>query len=146
MKDGVDFEFTEESTSDLSFVARGRRGEDALIAASEALLAATLEEPDQVRATCRVELVLEEADLDLLLLRFLNELIYLRDARGLLLRGQSARLVAVESGYRLEMELAGEPWCPARHVGAMEVKAATAHGLALRPVADGWEARATLDV
>lgn len=47
---------------------------------------------------------------------------------------------------RLEAELVGEPWSQERHAPANEVKAATAHGLTLRRVDGGWEARATLDV
>lgn len=50
------------------------------------------------------------------------------------------------SGERLVAELPAEPWCPERYAPGAEVKAATAHGLALRPVDGGWEARATLDV
>jgi len=142
----VDFEFVEGSTSDLSFVARGDSCEQALMAASEALLAATVEDPASVcdRVTRRVELA--EPDLDLLLLRFLNEIVYLRDAEGLLLRARRLRLDRDAQGHRIEAELAGEPWCRDRHSPAAEVKAVTAHQLALRQMDGHWEARATLDV
>jgi SHS2 domain-containing protein len=141
-----DFEFVEGATSDLSFVARGGSCEQALKAAVEALLAATVEEPAavQARVTRRVEI--EEADLDLLLLRLLNELVYLRDAERLLLRARTLSLERSPAGHRLRAELVGEPWSPDRHVPASEVKAATAHGLSLRRNDGGWEARATLDV
>jgi SHS2 domain-containing protein len=140
------FEFVEGATSDLSFVARGESCEAALAAAAEALLAATVEDPAGVEAreTRRVELA--APDLDLLLLRFLNELVYLRDAERLLLRARHIRVVREGERVRLEAELVGEPWCAGRHLTAGEVKAATAHGLSLGPCAQGWEARATLDV
>jgi SHS2 domain-containing protein len=140
------FEFVEGATSDLAFVARGATCEQALVAATRALLAATVEEPEAVRATLRRDVTLEEPDLDLLLLRLLNELVYLRDAEGLLLFARRVRIEQGPHGPRLEAELAGEPWDAARHHPAGEVKAATAHGLALREGAGGWEARATLDV
>ena len=146
MKPASGFEFVEDATSDLSFVARGATCEEALGAASEALLAATVEDPGSVRDTLARSVDLVEADLDLLLLRFLNELVYLRDAEGLLLRARRVRLSAVPGGHRIHADLVGEPWCASRHEPAGEVKAATAHGLALRPADGRWEARATLDV
>jgi SHS2 domain-containing protein len=140
------FEFVEGATSDLAFVARGESCEAALAAAAEALLAATVEDPAGVepRELRRIELA--APDLDLLLLRLLNELVYLRDAERLLLRARHLRVTRERDGVRLEGELAGEPWRAGHHVSAGEVKAATAHGLSLRPTASGWEARATLDV
>jgi len=140
------FEFVEGATSDIAFRARGASVEEALAAAAEALLAATVEDPGTVADTERRRLVLEEPDLDLLLLRFLNELVYLRDAEGLLMRAGSLR-VTRPNGPRLEGELCGEPIDPDRHALWAEVKAATAHDLGLHPrEAGGWEARATLDV
>jgi SHS2 domain-containing protein len=146
------FEFVEGATADLAFVARGEGPGGALRAAAEALLAATVEDPAAVSTRTTRRVVLDAADWDLLLLRLLNELVYLRDAEGLLLRVAEARTDAAGGRVHLEAELAGEPWSLDRHRPAAEVKAATAHGLALRPVegADGrdgaWEARATLDV
>ncbi|HXV36863.1 MAG TPA: archease, partial [Myxococcota bacterium] len=74
------FEFVEGATSDLSFRARGPTLEDAFAGAAQALLAATVEQPDAVEPRERRHLTLEEPDLELLLARFLNELVYLRDA------------------------------------------------------------------
>jgi len=145
-RDGRAFEFVEGATSDIAFRARGASAEEALAAAAEALLAATVEDPATVRDTERRPLVLKEPDLDLLLLRLLNELVYLRDAEGLLLRAGTLRVGRDAGGVRLEGELRGEPVDPDRHALWAEVKAATAHDLALRPHAGGWEARATLDV
>ncbi len=141
-----DFEFVEGATSDLAFVARGATEEEALVAASEALLAATLEDPASVADDVSRQVKLEEGDLDLLLLRLLNELVYLRDAEGLLLRARRVRLVRGPDAIRLEAELAGEHIDRARHRLTTEVKAATAHGLCLEPTDGGWRARATLDV
>jgi SHS2 domain-containing protein len=140
------FTFVEGATSDLSFVARGATCEEALCAAAEALLAATVEDPARVGGSVTRTVRLEETELDLLLMGFLNELVYLRDAEGLLLRPRRLHLERVGEGGRLEAELVGEPWDPARHEAAGEVKAVTAHGLALRATPEGWEARATLDV
>lgn len=141
------YEFTEEVTSDISFVARGATPEAAFEAASEALLAATLEDPGAVASRETLRLELEEPDLELLLLRFVNELVYLRDARDLLLRARSLRITRDGDAVGLTAELAGETIDRDRHRLALDVKAATAHGLAVvRDDRGGWEARVTLDV
>jgi SHS2 domain-containing protein len=139
------FEFVEGATSDLTFVARGRTPEAVFVAAAAALLAATVEEPEQVGATVRRRFVAEEPALDLLLLSCLNELVYLRDAEGLLMRVDAVRIERGEP-LRLEAELVGESLDPARHRLAADVKAATAHGLWVGEAGPGWEARVTLDV
>jgi SHS2 domain-containing protein len=139
------FEFVEGSTSDLAFVAQDPTREGVFAAAAEALLAATLEEPDAVRSELRRTVALEEPALDLLLLRWLNELIYLRDAEQLLLRPRHVAL-REDGGAHLEAELEGERVDPRRHRFATEVKAATAHGLWVGQRDGGWEARVTLDV
>ncbi len=87
----------------------------------------------------------DEPDLELLLLRLLDELVFLRDARGLLLHveeievapGPPARLAGILSGARLDRQL--------RAIRS-EVKAATAHGLRVARAPAGWEAGVTLDV
>jgi SHS2 domain-containing protein len=139
------FEFVDAVTSDLAFVARGATTGETFAAAAQALLAATVEDPARVeeREVRRIELV--EPDLELLLLRFLNELVYVRDAELLLLRPRTVQ-VWLESEARLEAELAGEQIDPSRHRLAADVKAATAHDLSVAKTPRGWEARVTLDV
>lgn len=142
---GGRFEFVEGATSDLAFVASGDTLEEVFAAASRALLDATLETPTRLEPRLRRGLRLEEPDLELLLLRFLNELVYLRDAEELLLVAESLRVVP-GAPARLDATLAGERLDPARHALGSEVKAATAHQLDVHREADGWHAAVTLDV
>jgi SHS2 domain-containing protein len=145
MSDAGAFEFVEGPSGDLSFVARGPTLEAVFAAAAEAFLAATLEEAASVEVRERRELALEEPDLELLLLRFVNQLVFLRDAAELLVRPERLRLTH-DGVARLEATLAGERIDPRRHVLRSDVKAATAHGLRVAESAGGWEARLTLDV
>jgi len=142
---GPAFDFVEGATGDLAFEARGESLEALFAAAAEALLAATVAEPGAVEPRRRVAVRLAEPDLELLLLRFLGELIFLRDARGLLLRAGRLR-IAADGEARLEGELAGEPIDRARHRLEADVKAATAHGLRVAREAGVWRASVTLDV
>jgi SHS2 domain-containing protein len=139
-------EFLDDVTSDLAFVARGGSLEAAFAAAAEAVLEATVENPEDVVDRVEARIELEEPDVELLLLAFLNELVFLRDARGWLLRARDLQ-IAVEPGRAtLEARVAGEPMDFGRHRPAAEVKAATAHGLRVRSNANQWEVAVTLDV
>lgn len=139
------FEFVDSVTSDLSFVASGESLGEVFARCGDALLAATLENPEALEGRETRRLELRDRHADLLLLRFLNELIYLRDAEDLVLRPLR---VDVENGdgFELRAELAGEPLDLARHRIGSEPKAATAHGLAVERAKGGWRAAVTLDV
>jgi SHS2 domain-containing protein len=140
------FEFLEDVTSDLCFAAWGATLSDVFAAAAEALLDATVEQRETLRAVELRRLELVEPDLELLLLRFLNELIYLRDAELLLLRPRMLRVEARPGEARLVAELVGERLDRARHHLLSDIKAATAHGLALVRDGDRFRATVTLDV
>jgi SHS2 domain-containing protein len=142
----TEFEFLDEVTSDLCFVARGASLPDVFAAAAEALLDATVEHRETLGSVEVRQLELGEPDLELLLIRFLNELIYLRDAQALLLRPRELRVEAGPSEARLVAELVGERLDPARHHLRSDVKAATTHGLALAREGDRFRATVTLDV
>jgi len=139
------YEFVEGATSDLAFVAQAATLDALFAMASEALLAATVEDPSGVAPSERRTVSLTEPDLELLLLRFLNELVWLRDAKGLLLRAESVH-VTRQGDAQLEATLVGEPLSRTRHVLAADVKAATAHALRIEGRPEGFEARVTLDV
>lgn len=139
------FEFVEGATGDLAFVARGATPEAVFAAAAEALLAATVEDPERVGGGVRRLVALAEPELDLLLLRWLDELIWLRDAEQLLARAGRLTVQRAGEAWRLDGELHGEPIGPGHQLRS-EVKAATAHGLRVGRIGTGWEARVTLDV
>jgi len=143
--DAGGFEFVEGPTGDLSFVARAPTLEGLFRSAAEAFLAVTLEDASTLETRERRELTLEEPDLELLLLRFVNELVFLRDASELLLRPERLR-VTQDGVARLAATLAGERIDRRRHDLRSDVKAATAHRLRVAETPEGWEARLTLDV
>jgi SHS2 domain-containing protein len=139
------FEFVDSVTSDLSFVARGPTLEAVFRAAGEAVAAATIEDLTSLEERTTRSVHLRDTELDMLLLRFINELIFLRDAEGLLLVPRRVHIER-DGEIALEAEFSGEPLDPQRHTLASEVKAATAHGLRVIRAGEGWEASVTLDV
>src|SRR5262249_42759218 len=79
-----------------------------------------------------------------LLLGWLNELIFRCETQHRLYRRFDVRVGG--SGHGLEATIAGEPIDRDRHVLDHEVKAATRHGLVVRPEAGGWLAEVILDI
>ena len=98
----------------------------------------------EARERRRIELA--NPALDLLLFDFLGELIYYKDAEGLLLDLESLAVQGGPGGYRLVAEAAGEAMDPARHELGLDVKAVTLHHLAVERVPLGWQATVVLDV
>jgi len=143
------FEYLEDDvTSDVSFRASAESLEQLFADAVDALTGAMVETLDGVRPRQRRAVAVEAAALDLLLLRLLEEVVFLKDSEGLLLRAES---VAVEPGAggapaRAHAVLAGERIDRARHEMLADVKAVTLHGLSVERRDGGWQARVTLDV
>jgi SHS2 domain-containing protein len=86
------------------------------------------------------------ADATRLMLRFLEELVFYKDARQLLRRATDVHIERGELGYTGRATLVGEPIDPAKHELDADVKAVALHGLAVRRTEAGWEAEVTLDV
>jgi SHS2 domain-containing protein len=101
-------------------------------------------DPGTVGASERLAVNVESpsGEHDLLLVAWLNELLYLFETRRILF---SEFRVLELAGGALRAEVAGETMGP-RHVVCGGVKAATYHALRLEHTADGWQAEVILDV
>jgi len=143
----VPFEYLEDGvTSDVTFHAWGRDLDELFRAAADATVQVMVESLESIRPAETRRLCLHAEALDLLLLRFLNEQIFLKDADGLLLRAATVHIDTSSDGYDLRAELRGEPIDPVRHDLLADVKAVTLHGLSVEKVEAGWRAQVTLDV
>ena len=133
-------------TSDVTFHAWGATLDAAFAAAVDATTAAMVADLDAVRAVERRTVAVEAEALDLLLLRLLDEVIFLKDTASLLLRAESLRVEAAALPYRASGTLLGEPIDRARHELVADVKAVTWYGLRVEHAAGEWHVHATLDV
>lgn len=139
-------EFVDDVASELRFVARGDSMNDLFASAAEALLRASVDGSRRLRGDVVRSVDLAEPDLELLLLRFLNELIYLRDAQDVLLRARAVRVELTPEGARLSAELAGTRMDSVRDRMLAEVNAATPYQLSIEREGEGCRATVTLDV
>ncbi len=106
-------------------------------------LMAVIVEPGRVAAHETVAIACEAADDELLLVGWLNALVYEMAVRRMLFAQFS---VAIE-GPRLQATAAGEPISVARHQPAVEVKGATFTALRVAQLDNGlWMAQTVVDV
>jgi protein archease len=131
-----------DHTADLGVELSARSLSD-LFAAAGAILGELMYDPDPVEETETREVALEAASPEELLVRWLNELIYLREVHDFLWK-----TVEVEAGEgtRLAATLRGEVFLPGKHVPRGGLKAATYHQLRISREGDTWSARIIFDV
>jgi SHS2 domain-containing protein len=134
------------AVADIAFRAWGDTLEDVFRAAAEATIHTMVENHDAIAPLHERRFELHDVDLDLLLLQFLQELVYYKDAEQLLLRVQELTIRRDASGLTLQGRAAGERIDPAKHELEADVKAVTLHRLQVAPTAEGWEATVVLDV
>lgn len=92
----------------------------------------------RVQPADEVPVVLECSDSETLLVDFLNELIYLFDARRQIFARLNVESVTIEGAVAsLQGQLMGEAFDTERHVFETEVKAATFHDLEIRRTESG---------
>jgi SHS2 domain-containing protein len=96
------------------------------------------------RRTTTVELA--SPDVELLLVDWLNELLFIFETDRLLVAGALVAVTVGAGEARLRAAVTGESFDPDRHPVETLVKAATYHLLAIRQTERGWEATVVLDV
>jgi SHS2 domain-containing protein len=133
--------------SDVAFRAWGATLEEVFTAAADATMQAMVDDLDTLQPQEQQSFKVRDAALDLLLLNFLQEIIYYKDAQRLLLRITDVTITPDEqSGYIVRAQAAGEVLNADRHELAADVKGITLHRLQVVETAAGWEATVVLDV
>jgi len=141
------FRFLEEiATADVAFEAWGETREELFISSAAALLRTMAEAPEQVIGRLEIIIRMDHEELDLLLLSFLQELIFHKDAGRLLLHAETVRIEARETGFHLEASVRGEKIDASRHRLLVDVKAVTLHRLQVVCTDNRWRAVVVLDV
>ena len=134
--------------ADIAFDAWGETLEELFTGAAEATMQVMVEDLSAVRPVETVGVSIVQDDEEMLLFDFLNEFIFYKDARRLLLL--PARLTIAKrtdgAGYRLQAALQGEEIEVGRHRLNTDVKAVTMLRFSVTHAAEGWRATVVLDV
>jgi SHS2 domain-containing protein len=141
------YRFLEDAvTADVGFVASGVTLEECFAAAAEATLHVMLDNTASLQLRQQRPVHLEDDALDLLLLKFLEELVYRKDAEGILLRPTTVQVMRRAQRWCVDAVLEGEGIDPVRHELSADVKAVTLHQLRVQRTETGWEATVVLDI
>ncbi|MDD2320845.1 MAG: archease [Geobacteraceae bacterium] len=116
------------------------------LAAAEAALGVMIEHPEAISGQEHLSFQLENEELDMLLFDFLQEIIYYKDARRLLLRIVSLQIDLKSTPFTLTANAAGETMIQGHHPLLTDVKAVTLYRLAVKRDKKGWQATVVLDV
>lgn len=100
----------------------------------------------RVEAKEAVPFAVEAETLEDLFVRFLSELLFLRDTQGMLFSRFSLKINKIGGGYRLEGEAFGEKFEPKKHGRGIDVKAATYNLVKVGEEGGAWVAQGVVDV
>lgn len=142
------FRFLDDiALADMAFDAEGD-SLPALFDAATTALMESLADPGTVAQTWRHSLDLAEPDISTLLFEWLERLVYLKDAEGVVFHQATLSLDQKDgpTGWRLHAELIGAPVDQATQELRSDVKGVTKHLYAVRQEGNIWKARVVLDV
>jgi SHS2 domain-containing protein len=141
------FRFDDQiSPADVAFEAWGATQEELFIASAAALLRTMVEVPEAVARQQQVTFCLEDEALDMLLWSFLQELVFYKDARRLLLHADTVEIKEGDAIFQLEAKVSGEAIDVDRHQCLVDVKAVTLHCFRVAYEDGCWRAVVVLDV
>ena len=132
-------------TADIGLAVRGRTLGRLFENAGTALCELVAGAPAQVRPRRRVRIAVRGSAVDDLLVRWLQELLFLQQTRGWRFRGCAVDRLE-RRGVTLRGSATGEPFDPLIHPRGREIKAVTYHNLRLVRRAGEWSVRIILDV
>ena len=141
------YHYLEEiGTADIAFEATGRDLGELFSHAADAMMNVMIDNLDAIEPRETQQIKLSNDNIEMLLFDFLQELIYFKDARRLLLRARETQIVQRDEAYFLKAKVAGELLDDARHQQRADVKAVTLHGFSVEKRDGGWKAKVLLDI
>lgn len=136
----------EIAVADIAFEATGATVEEVFISAAQATMQVMVGELGSIRQAETLQVELEQQGVEMLLFDFLNELLFYKDARRLLLLPTELKITEKGEHSVLKAELRGETLDSGRHRVETDVKAVTLHRFSVARSAEGWRATVVLDV
>ena len=141
------YKFLEDiGTADIAFEATGRDLPELFTAAADATMNVMIDNLDAIESRETQQIELSNDSIEMLLFDFLQEFIYFKDARRLLLRPRKTQIDHKDEEYFLKATAAGEQLDATRHQQRAVVKAVTFHGFSVMEHGRGWKARVLLDI
>lgn len=141
------FRYLEDiATADAAFEAWGNTLEELFAASADATINVMVSDLSSIAINETRFLSLSADAPDMLLFELLQELIYFKDAEGLLLRVTGLDIQHREDGWHLQGTVSGEKIDSSKHDLVVDVKAVTFHRFRVEKTQKGWEAVVILDI
>jgi SHS2 domain-containing protein len=141
------YHYLEEiGTADIAFEATGRDLPQLFTAAADATINVMIDNLDAIEPREARQIELSNDNVEMLLFDFLQELIYFKDTKRLLLRARETQIDQKDGAYFLKAKVAGERLDDTRHQQRADVKAVTLHGFSVEKYEGGWKAKVLLDI
>jgi SHS2 domain-containing protein len=134
------------TTADIAFQAYGDTIEELFSSAWQAMLKVMVTDIKNIKKSITRNITLEGSSLQMLLLAFLQESLFYKDAQQLFLDIENIVVTRHGHYYKLEATLKGETIRKTKHRLGCDVKAVTLHKYNLAQTERGWQATVVLDV
>ena len=139
------FEF-KDHTADILFIARGKDLEELCKNAGLAVMDSMVD-LKSVKKKVKEKITLsEEKNPESLLFTFLEELVYLKDAKSILFSDFKIEIREDGHSYVLEADCFGEKINPKTHKLRVDVKAITLHEFYVKKTSKGYKAQVIVDI
>lgn len=142
----MSYKFLEGITvADVAFEVSALTLEKLFADAGIAVVATQINNVKAIKAKVKKKIKLQAENIEELLFKFLDELIFIKD-KDLLLFSKFTDMKISKDGSSLDCIAYGEKLDLKRHQTLVDVKAVTMHQFEVKKTAKGWRARVVLDV
>lgn len=131
-----------DATADLGIIAYGENLKNLFSNAAEGLMS-LMADTESITESESISINITAKDREGLLVKFLNEIIYIKDTRGFLGRRFNINYLTEND---LKADIYGEIYNTEKHQLLSGVKAATYHNLKIERVGETWQVKIIFDV
>ena len=144
---GMRYEYVDDiSLADVCFIAEGRTLEELLIGCGLATTNVMVKDLKSVELKKKIDFAIETDSAEKLIAKFIDELIFYKDAEQLLLADFKLKLEEKDGKYLLKCTARGDKLDMEKHDLVVDVKAFTWHMFEVKHDKKGWGARVVLDI
>lgn len=143
----MDYEIMHNITrADLAIRVKGESPEEVFIRAGKALISEMVDDISLIAPAIKIDGEFRATEIDMLYAEFLNEILFYKDSRSLLLLPINVSITSESETYLCRYTMAGETINRDRHKFKVDIKAVTLHGLRLAREGDIYVAETVFDV
>ncbi len=135
-----------EAVADVAFIASGKTMEGAFESAAAAVTETMVRNIEGIRPETTRKFRIKAKTPEILLLKFLEKLIFLKDRNRLVFWRIKTVITNKKGVWSLECKADGEEINTERHEFGVDVKAVTMHGLSIKHTGGKWTCKVVLDI